>query len=147
MLIKKMYYLKVVQHFEISIPTFRKYLNKFGIEFRYATRLSSSFTKEELIDLYVNQKLSVRDIAELAKLGRGSIEKDLKEHNIQLRDHANRVTKPRENKLSKELLIELYETQGLSTRKISKICEASTSSIGNWLREYKIERRRSDGGF
>jgi transposase len=97
-------------------------------------------TKEELIELYINSWLTTYEIAVIFNVAQCTICRWIKEYGIPVRS----PTEGRLNgnhKATKEELIDLYVSQGLTTTEIGEIFKVSHVTIGNWLREYDISIR------
>jgi predicted GIY-YIG superfamily endonuclease len=92
--------------------------------------------KDELYDLYVNQKLSKKTISKIYECGITTIDRRLKEYNIPIRVTENYKAS---YKLDRDKIIEMYNS-GLNLREISKSVGVSIKSnvIRNLLIRNKI---------
>jgi very-short-patch-repair endonuclease/transposase/virulence-associated protein VapD len=95
-----------------------------------------NFTKEELIELHINQKLTIDQMCEKLNSHHLQIKKFLKKYNIERKYYRN---KRKENFPSKEELIELHVENKESTINLKKKFNCSGTTIYNWMREYEIE--------
>ena len=95
--------------------------------------LKIKILKEELEDLYINQKLSCPKIAKIYNCNKVTIQRRLKEYNIPMRNQ--RI------KISKKELEDLYLTKKLSCQKISEIYRCNPRTINRKLNKYKIPTR------
>jgi group I intron endonuclease len=121
---------------ECDIPI--KKMSDIVLERSGGTRAS----KDDLIELYVNRGLTLDQVASEFDVCVESIRNWLKEYDMTIRSrseaHLNRSggIKP-----SKEVLIELYINQGLSTHEIGPKFGVSHSTIHDCLKEYDIPIR------
>lgn len=99
-----------------------------------------------LHNLYVIQKMTRQEVANHLGVNKDTISRWLKSAGIpvrNIRDFESRgMTKP-----TKEVLRDLYIAQRMTTRQIATHLDFAPTSIKNWLREYKIERRPSNNGL
>jgi len=95
-------------------------------------------SKEEIFDLYWNQKLTAKAIATKCNVSQSTILKWLKFYNISRRAPANkqRIQRPQKNNL-----YSLYWNQKLTTRAIATKYKVSQETVLKWLKFYNIPRR------
>jgi len=120
-------------------------LRKNGVSIR-RRKLPDDFvkpTKDEMNDLYNNQKLSIHDIAEKLRVGDTTIKNLAREYKIPMRTTSEALTLKKTPKglviPSKNELSELYNA--LSSRKIARQYGISVSKVYDWLDKYKILRK------
>jgi transposase-like protein len=105
----------------------------------------AKLTREQLVNLYINQKLSTIKIAHMYDIDKSTILCWMDEYGIVSR--TDQVAKFKGTKiLSKEELVELYEVQKLSTRQIAATINSNHTTIKKWLKKYNIKRRTSSEG-
>lgn len=94
--------------------------------------------KDSLYDLYVNERLTTTEIAELLGKSNSTISNWLKKYEIPIRDNreAQRPVVP-----TKEQLYDLYIVQELSIDTIRARLRSSEPSISRLLEEYNIPKR------
>lgn len=95
-------------------------------------------SKNELRDLYLNQKLSMADIANRLGCSHSAIVYKFKRLGIKSRGNLG-LRKP--INVSKEGLKYLYYERTLSLKKIAKICHCSESGIERRFRKYDLKSR------
>lgn len=91
--------------------------------------------KEELRKLYLEEKISMMEIARKFGVNRETISKRLKVYDIKIRKKQYFI------KLPKRKLCNLYEKKKLTTVQIAKIYGCSTATINKRLREYGVKIR------
>ena len=100
--------------------------------------MKPKFSKEQLYDLYINKRLSIRQIGKIFNISHSTIHHWLKKYNIPTRF----VSETNKNfKISKRQLYDLYVNQKLSTCQIAKMFDVSDTTIRNKLRKYSIFTR------
>lgn len=90
-------------------------------------------SKIELLDLH--KTLSQKKIAEKYNVSKSSVCRWFKKYNIQ-----NNTSFRETQKLSNDVLIELYVNQGLTTSEIAEKCGVCRVTVGKWLKVCKIPR-------
>lgn len=94
-----------------------------------------TLTKTQLENLYVNQKLTLEEIAKKTNLSKSQVFRLVKKYQFSKNDHRT-IQSP-----SKEELVELYENQNMNIRDIAKKYNVNRATIRKWFRQYKIESR------
>lgn len=121
-----------------------------------------NITKEELYNLYWNQKLNTQEIGEKFNVSSTTIINYLKRFDIKRRPASGKVghlvsqrrlekmrrkrgpnKKPPKFYISKEELEDLYINQKLNTREIAKLYSTNKSSVGKLIKKYNIQMRPS----
>ena len=92
--------------------------------------------REKLEELYSDQKLSTRKIAEIFGCEHTAIRNRLKEYKIEIRRPKIKIN------ISKEKLKNLYVDKNLSTQKIAKLLGIGSCSVYYKLKEANIETRK-----
>ncbi len=117
--------------------------------------IQSFIKKGELIELYINQKLSIHECERLLKVGRGVVGPRLDKWNIsrrkikgrkkgfELSQESKRVIGEKNSKydIDKTVLYDLYHTQKLSQRIIGTKYNCSQSVINRLMKKYNIKIR------
>ena len=92
--------------------------------------------KDVLYDLYVNQKLSKKKIADIYGCGATTIDRRLIEYNIKIRRTPNYKIS---YKLNKEEILDMYLNKRMSMLEISKKLEIGSSGIRSLLQREGID--------
>lgn len=103
-----------------------------------------TLTREQLVDLYVNQGFSQRQIGEKCGVLLRTVGKWLQKDGIAARPRGAPVgcnTGARKDPLSKDLLDDLYLAKGMTQCEIAAMYGLSEWSVGRRLREFGIEAR------
>lgn len=96
-------------------------------------------SREELVDLYWNKKLSLAKIAKAVGVNETTVLSSMEKYDIPRRTASERS---RKFKLSKEELNDLYRNKGLSTAEISKIAGVKHGrTVAEWMRRFGIPKR------
>lgn len=131
----------------ISNDTIAKYINKYGIE--YKRKIYYVFNDEqieEVIDLYINKKMSSTEIAKIYNTDHGVVLNTLKKHGVDRRD----LIKSQYTKLNKEIderffnkewLYKQYYDNHLNTIEIANIFGCSSSTVARQLKRLGISLR------
>lgn len=114
----------------LNLRTLRKYIHDFGFATKNG-RKTKDITKEELYDLYVNQKLTTLEIGKLYNLGDNTISNLLKKFNIPVYSQ------------SKRMIDYYYEKGGIE--KAREIAGTEESRILNSCRHQGISREEFTG--
>jgi len=91
-------------------------------------------------DLYLNKELSSREIAKQLSVSQTTINRYLKQFNIQIRTNSEAKLKGK-YKPTKEKLYDLYWKQGLSTVSLERKYKVHNKTIARWMEDYGIKRR------
>jgi len=94
-------------------------------------------SKEELDDLYINQKMSSREIAKKLEISHRTVLDRMEKFGIKRRTR-NEVKKL---SIDKKMLEDLYVNQRLSLREVAKKLGVSTRTILRRMKEFDIEIR------
>jgi 5-methylcytosine-specific restriction endonuclease McrA len=95
--------------------------------------------EEKLRELYLNEELSVVELAKRWGCARQTIHRALDRHEITRRGVTESLAP--DELLDRETLESLYTDQNLSTYEIADDLECSPRSVGHWLERHGIERR------
>jgi len=98
-------------------------------------------TKEELEDLYINQRKSNKNIGRNLGVSEPTIRKWMDEYGISIRSSSESKLPKGFVKPTKEELKELYRK--ISVNKIAKNYKISNPTITKWLKDYNISIRRN----
>ena len=96
--------------------------------------------KEFLIQKYIIESLSCKNIGEICNVSNATIYLWLKKHNIKTRIR-NECAEKNKSLITKELLLELYVTQNLTSIMIAKTLNRSKPLILAYMKKYNIPRR------
>ena len=99
-------------------------------------------TKERLKELYIDRKLSIRQIAKIFNCTPSTIWTKLCQFNIRVRTKSEANKEKYRIKISKELLRHLYVNKNLDTDEIAKKFKCSTTTIVKRLHHFDIPIRR-----
>ncbi|MEK6955369.1 MAG: LAGLIDADG family homing endonuclease [Nanoarchaeota archaeon] len=127
----------LAEKFDCKNSTIIKKLRDFDITHKFSSCKRTVIDKENLIQLYSNQKLTTNQIADKYHCSQAKIWKLLKKYNIKSRKPSNYNS----NIPTKKILIELYINQKLSTWKIEKLYGYRRGTTHRKLREYGIKLR------
>lgn len=97
-------------------------------------------SKETLEELYVNEHMSMKEIAEELSCTPPTVKRWLDRHEIPTRNQAGNGEKPWH---SEEHLRELYDEEGLSVHEIAERFGRRDQAIEHWLRKYEIGNREA----
>lgn len=92
-------------------------------------------SKIELEKLYIEQKLTQKEISKKYNVSKASVCRWFDKYQI----NVNNKRREKE-KLSKDILIDLYVNKKLTTQDISEICNVNRVTVGKWLKVYGIPR-------
>ncbi len=98
--------------------------------------------EQVLRDLYLNQKLSYREIQKRVSADHKAIIRSLKEYGIPIREGED-VSISRRSKtknLNRRTLKDLYHEKGLSTYVIADMYSISQSAVMNLINKYNLQR-------
>lgn len=138
--------------YEVSGHTIRLLMKEYGIQALGPSHLRTgipngqkgfkkkrrvNFTKEQLENHYLVEKLPPAKIAEMYGVSETNIRKWLKEFDIQTVGYAYFYEIPRPEK---EVLKRLYNEEKLSPEQIGEIYGATGRTVRTWMRDYGISR-------
>jgi transposase-like protein len=103
--------------------------------------IQATLHKQELTELYLNQQLSLRDIARRAGVGRQTVTFLAQQYDISLR----KPGKPRRAVITRGWLQEQYVTNGRSLDDLARETGMSASTIKRWAHLHKISLRPRGG--
>lgn len=106
--------------------------------------IRDDLTKEKFVKLFNDDGLRFSQIAEIYGCSPAIITRIAKKYGIKAKTSGDWRTNA--NKVSKELLYELYITEGKGTAVIGKELEVSTNSVVYMLDKYEIPRRNKAEG-
>lgn len=134
----------------VNHTTIGDWLNKHNIETTPGTSspIDSRLSDPEwLREKYVEEKLTVRDIADICDCCRATAHKKLVSQNIEIRPSGGGVEGniPDERLADKEWLKEQYREKKKSMVTISDECGCHHKTVGSWLRRHNIET--FEGGY
>lgn len=90
-------------------------------------------SKEELVDLYLHQKLTIKEIADKVKISKYKVFSLLKEYNINIKNPRAKISP------KKEILSDLYNK--MTTSQIGKKYNVNRATVFEWLKQYNIPLR------
>jgi transposase-like protein len=130
---------KIAKQYNISAQTVSSWLKKYNIYIRTSGEGLRKFklVASELHDKYIDQKMTLQDIANIYGCTRNVIRRHLIEFNIPIRGkvEAYRLyTRP-----PKSELIDLYGNKRLTVADIAEIYGTSTFTISSWIKYYRIQ--------
>lgn len=96
-------------------------------------------SKNEIVNLYWEQKLSIREVAEKLNTTYWKVWSIMEKYKIPRRPHMPKSAKGL--KITKETLIELYVNQELTLQEIGKSIGCHGGNIFYWMKKYEIPRR------
>jgi len=114
--------------------TITKRLRKIGIKIR---EKKLSLDKRKIIDLYIDKKKSIKEIAKILKVSEGPINRILKESKIKIR----KTSEDKIINLNLDKIKKLYLVENKIPKKIGKIMGVSTKTIVNRLEKLNIKKR------
>ncbi len=100
--------------------------------------------EQVLRDLYLNQKLSYREIQKRISADHKAIIRNLKEYGIPIRtgENADISRRSKTKELNRKTLTDLYHEKGLTTYAIAEMYGVSQSAIMYLIGEYKLQRQQ-----
>ncbi len=141
---------KIAQEIGVGEATIRRWLRNSNIKIRDASesKLSQNIIKpkkEELNQLYLQERKNTREIAELLGVSSRTILNWLKKYGVKIRSNSEAhlpedVTKP-----SKKQLENLYVKNRKDIAEISEELNVSVFPISKWLKQYGIPIRNQSG--
>lgn len=134
---KKLSINKLTKYYNCSNSTIRDCLFRYNITKRIANWKKIDINKNDLMDLYLKQKLTTYEIAEEYGCCPATIRKKLVKFNIKRRKNHELYSKIP----SKKLLVNLYLKKSLSTWEIEKRYGYCRSTVHRKLRKYGIKLR------
>lgn len=105
------------------------------------------FTREELNQLYITEKKTIVEIAQIYHCGSTTIHRNMNKYKITLKQgHKHRRNRKHYNSkpkfaMPKEELFQLYITENKTQREIALIYNCSRATISNLLHKYQIFKR------
>ena len=122
--------------YHVSKATVCRWFKQYGIDVNYDFRTKEPLSKENLLDLYVNQGLSTEEISKKCGVHRVTVAKWLKTSGIPRVD----VTKPKDIP-PKETLENLYLAQFKTLDEIGSLYNVNRNLVSKWLSGYDIKIR------
>lgn len=96
---------------------------------------------ELVIDMYVNQSMSIREIGKIFDVSTDPISRRLKEKNITIKSSTQALREIREKQVDIEKMVDMYVNQKMSSTKIGEIMEVTKQTILNKLKELGVKIR------
>ena len=131
---------EIANRYDVTAVTLRRWLKEFGILIRTISEArlqkygGTKPTNQELADLYVQEKLTPAEIAEMYKVGVTSVGTWLREAEIPVRDRSEALlTKSGGKKPSEEELESLYVTKKMNLREIAEQYNVHDTTVRLWL--------------
>lgn len=90
--------------------------------------------KDYLVDLYVNQGLSMKRISKILNCGQTTIFSRINKYGIKSRP----AVKPKKTPPKRETLVKLHKEQGLTYKQISKRFGVDRNLVAKWMSDYNI---------
>jgi predicted RNA-binding protein with RPS1 domain len=128
---------QMAAHLGLSNRAVWRELKNAGIPRRSVGVRGTVLDPEVLRDLYVNERLSINQVAARLGVARSVVERNLR---------ANSITRTRRQRLPKELLEELYVNRRLSAEAVATRVGCSTENVLADLRYWGLPRRRAGRG-
>jgi transposase-like protein len=130
----KMTFAEISQFFGVSKATVCKWFKSYDLKPIYTPRNKLPISKELLIEMYVNQQLSMEKIAEKLLVNRVTISKWLKYYEVEVKN-------PKKSSPSKEELSKHYLQDFKTLDEIAQIYDTNRNVVSRWLNEQNIEIR------
>ena len=145
-IIQKLSVKKISLKFEVTTNTVKKWIDSYKLEYRGfgPRKIPKNFirpSKEELFELYNNQKLTLREIGEKYLVTKTTIKRWFNEYELKVRTNPSKARLAKKNIIlpTKEQLIKDYEFFSLEL--IAKKYNVSIEPILNLLSKYNIQKR------
>ena len=134
----------VADYFGVNQDTISRWLTKAGITIRRIQDLDARGiqkpTREELIDLYVTQRLTTRQIATHTKAAPTSIKNWLREYGIERRPANNGLLHRGVTEPTREELIDLIHVQHRSYDEVASMFGVDKTAVPYWLDKHHIAK-------
>lgn len=108
-----------------------------------ACKICIDISKKELERMYVDEKMTPREIGEKYGIGSWNVRRLLKTYEIPTRNISEAHLKQGIKKISKEELKKMYIDEGMAPVKIGEKIGVTGTTITRWLREYEIPLRNN----
>lgn len=113
-------------------------------QYNYSSRKKDKFDKDTALKLYVIDKKSLKEIADLLNVHKETVKNFLKSLNVDLYDKKN-TTKGEPSLKEKEEIIKLYSIEHRGAKYIGSLYNRSDFSITYWLNKWGVKKiSRSD---
>ena len=129
-----------------DINTVRYYMRKFDIEYECDLKRYTDAERREMCDLYINQKLSSNQVADIFGASHGTVLKILKEYgydsrSLQESQYAYNNKELDRRLLDKDWLIQKHFNENLSCKDIGKILGTDGGSVIRQMKKFGIQYR------
>lgn len=132
---------KIAKLYNVSRPTIAKWLKEYGIQYNSKPhRIKEDFTKEDVIELYLNQGIPLKNVASILNTTYIVLRSRCKEWGINVNPRPHKI-----EFLTEELLIEKYLHEGLSGFEIANELNVNPTTIYRHLELNNIKAR--DAGY
>jgi transposase-like protein len=135
---------QIASKYLVSPTTIHVWLKEYDIKTKIRGRYAIQIpTKDDLCALYVDGKQTVSDLSRIYNVSKTTVVYWLRHH--QIKDETRRDFKGtnalKQDKPTKEILLNLYETKNMSASQIGELYDLSTTTILNLCREYGVKPR------
>lgn len=129
---------EIAERFDCSQTIISYWLREFDLNSGKVTKPEPWRDAEVLLRLYVEQQLTMAEVADTLRCSRQAVEEWIHRHGIETRSRnpelPDELTEP-------ETLRKLYIEDGMSTYQIANSLGCAPSTVFDWLREHGIETR------
>lgn len=129
---------EIAERFDCSQTIISYWLREFNLYSGKLTEPKPWRDEEVLRRLYVDQQLTMAEVAETLRCSRQAVEEWIHRHEIETRSRNPDVPK---ELTERDTLQELYVENGMSTYRIAKSLDCAPSTVFDWLEEHEIETR------
>lgn len=129
---------EIATELKASQATISKWMNRFDLDTSYLYEKQPWHDEQTLRELYINQELSIADVADELNCSSSAVTEWLDRHDIPTRP---RNDPPPDELQNPDKLRELYWDRGLSTYKIAERVDRVPSKVYDWLKRHNIETR------
>ncbi|NEU59003.1 helix-turn-helix domain-containing protein [Halorussus sp. MSC15.2] len=129
---------EIAERFDCSQTVISYWLREFDLESGKLTKPEPWRDEEVLRRLYVEQQLTMAEVADTLQCSREAVEEWIHRHGIGTRSRNPDVP---EELTDRDTLQKLYIEAGMSTYQIGEKLDCAPSTVFDWLREHGIETR------
>lgn len=104
---------------------------------------TTNISKEKLIELYHNKKMSLEQIAKELNVSSDIIYRKMKQYQISRRSRQEALSKFKKLGINRKILYDLYITKKMTQEEIGKSFNVSDMSISSWLKNFNIKARKA----
>lgn len=129
---------EIAERFDCSQTIISYWMREFGLDTEKVTKPKPWRDEEVLRRLYIEQQLTMAEVADTLKCSRQAVEEWIHRHGIETR---SRNPETPEELTERATLRKLYVEEGMSTYQIADSLDCAPSTVFDWLQEHGIDTR------